>query len=71
MGEGMIQRIRDYLRELRIERIKRQAIAAGNSFRAFELWAEFYYQIGQRSPQQIERMEICKKLGRKASPNGD
>jgi hypothetical protein len=52
----MRQRIIDWLRERRIERIGRRLVAATKRDEKFKLYELFRAEIANRSPQQVARM---------------
>lgn len=53
----MIQRLTDYLRERRIQRIKREVLSLGLSIAdRRRLWEAYADEIKARSPAQVARM---------------
>lgn len=57
----MLARLRDYLRERRIRRLRRQLLRVEPPLRG-AIWAVMRAEIVARSPQQVERMNRDKGL---------
>lgn len=59
----MIQRLTDYLRERRIQRIKREVLSPGLPIAdRRRLWEAYADEIKARSPAQVARMERAQGL---------
>ena len=59
----MIRRLTDYLRERRIQKIKREVLAPGLDIATRRrLWEAYAVEINSRSPQQVARMEKARGL---------
>lgn len=60
----MIRRLSDWLRELRIERLRQQFAATYDIRDRRRIWLLLRDEINSRSPEQVERMERARRLAR-------